>query len=275
MTKNRHFLFALIFLISINKIHGQSPCHLVKLSAIEGERIRVSSPSYETLSDDGNPLTRTITVLNRTPETFEPREIKIEIKTFDSGKFRPVRLKIPKPYGCHLLLVRDLALRSPLYFRAEWLSQEMMDEYLFGQPYHGFDTTLFSKEYHNAVTPPAIDIFHKGERLTAEYLQRFKPFNGQNMELDLTIDAPKSTNYQAQLKAMEISFFHPNLTDLESKYIISASYSLHWPQHDSRFYWPDDFTMIPGAKITFKCLYWYKDGQEIKASGRVTQVIEF
>jgi hypothetical protein len=250
-----------------SSIQGQSRCLFVLLgSTEESEQIRVHSSFQAELRESG----RLITSLNN----FQPDNLNLEIKGHNSKKFQNVKLKIPKPYGCNLLLVRDLKLKPPFYFRAEWLSQEMTEEYLFPPPSNGFDTALFDKAYKTAISPPKIKITYKNQPFTAELIRSINPFNGQNLELIMDIVSANDTRLQAKFKAVEISFSHPNITRLEPKYIVSNPTNT-LPQDDSRFYWPNDFTMIPDAKITFKFLYWYVDGYEIIESGMTTQTIEF
>jgi hypothetical protein len=267
--------FILLFFIWVNiNALGQSPCYFILLgSNTEGERVRVHAP-FQTNLPEGNSLGWTITGLTPQGELFSSSRVDLEIKTNTSKEFKKVKLRIPRPYGCHLLVVRDLKLKPPHYFRAEWLSQEMMDEYFFPGSYNGFDTTLFFKKYKNSFTPPTINMVYKEQPFTAELLRSINPFNGQNLELKLDIISANDTEFDAKLKAVEISFIHPNLMNVESKYILSRPTST-WPENDSRFYWPNDFTMVQGAKIIFKFLYWYKDGYEIKESGIITRTIEF
>jgi hypothetical protein len=246
-------IFLIFILITINSL-GQSPCDFVLLgSDTEGERVRVHSP-FQTNLPDGNPLTSTITGLTPQGESFDPTRVDLEIKTINSKEFKKVKLRIPKPYGRHLLLVRDLKLKPPQYFRTEWLSQEMMNEYFFpGSYYDPFDTTLFAKKYHTVIASPTVEISYKDRPFTAELVRSINPFNGQNLELKMDIVPASDSEYDAKLKAVEISFIHPDLSNLEPKYILSGRTS-KWPQSDSRFYWPNDFTMVSGAKIIFKFL---------------------
>lgn len=256
------------------RLSAQSPCYLVILGTGKKERIRIASPQFHT-NGNKNLIGHGYTLFANENNAFtNAQTTKIEIKSSGIGRFRPVQLNIPPQHGCHLLLVRDPNLTYPLYFRTEWISQEMMDEYSFPGSYNSFDTTLFSRNYKTVVALPTVEIYYKGQPFTAELMRSVNPFNGQNLEVKMSIVAANDSQYDAKLKAVEISFIHPHLNNIESKYILSQATST-WPQNDSRFYWPDDFTMVSGAKISFKFLYWYKDGYEIKESGMVTRTIEF
>jgi hypothetical protein len=161
------FLF-LIIICSSSNLKAQSHCYFVLLGDdVEGERVRVHSP-FQTNLPDGNPLNCTTTGLKTPDEIFEPTQVDLEIKSINSKDFKKVKLRIPKPYGCHLLLVRDAKLKPPQYFRAEWLSQEMMYEYFFGGYSMVFDTTLFDKKFQTIIASPAIEISYKEEPFTAE-----------------------------------------------------------------------------------------------------------
>jgi hypothetical protein len=269
--------FVFIFLLLSSSIVNAQPCYLVMLGAKDGrdERVRVNSPAFYNNNREGNSIGRSITLFAHSDESLlNIQKTEIEIKIHKTGAFHTVKLNIPDQEGCHLLLVRDRKLRPPYYFRVEWLSQAMMDEYFFGGVSTTLDTSLFTKRYQNSIPLPSVDIQYKGQPLTSQWIDEVKPFHNQLMELTFNITAAQTIHLDPQMKAVEISFVHPDLANIESQYIISNSI-LTWTQRDSIFFWPKNFTLIPGAKIIVKCLYWYNDGFEIKESGLVTKTIEF
>jgi hypothetical protein len=246
---------------------------MVMLGTDKTEPIRFKSPQHRAISP--NIGCSCMLFADVTNASTSVQKVEIEIKPHKIGGFRKVKLDIPSNRdGCNLLLIRDPDLSPPYYFRSTWISQELFGEYTFPGHNNSFDTVIFSKEYSTIIEKPSVSFLYKNEPFTAERMRQVNPFNGQNIELMISITPAENTPYTARIKAIEIAFVHPTLTNIESKYIISATYG-NWPQHDSRFYWPDDFTTIPGAKIILKSLYWYKDRCEIKEKGMVVQTIEF
>ncbi len=272
MVQKRSLLIIVFVVLIFFKLPAQSPCYLVILGTNEKEYVRIVSPQFLT-NGDRNIINSGYTLFANPNNALDnAQKTRIEIKPHNSRRFHKVQLNIPVHNGCHLLLVRDLNLHPPLYFRAEWISQEMMNEYSFPGSFNRFDTALFCKKYNSIIAPPAVTILYKNQIFNTEFIRSVNPFSGQEMQLVVNIAPEKDAKYQAELKAAEISFSHPDLSSIDSEYIISRP---SWPQSDSKFYWPNDFTIKQGTKITFKFLYWYKDGYEIKESGMITQTLEF
>ncbi len=253
----------------------QSPCYLVIVGSEKEELYRVNGPSLQT-SREGNTLdTFVITFFGDSTSALRNASLlDIEVKPNKSKQFHHVQFKIPDRIGCHLLLSRDTNLKPPLYFRAEWISQDMMDEYFFGNTNREFDTTLFSKLYKTSIPSPAINITYKKEPFTSELIRNVNPFNGQLIELDFDILPAKETKYTPYLKAVEISFIHPEIASIENVYVLFQIDST-LPRKDNYVFWPNDFTLVSGTKIIVRALYWYKRGYEILESGMITSSYEF
>jgi hypothetical protein len=238
--------------------------------------MRAKSPTFSSFDSEGSKLNGW-SIINFGPckdVVSTALQLEIQIKHGKLARFNDVKLKIPKKNNeCHLLVVRDPAIKAPRYFKVKWLSQEMLNEYFFGCQDQTIDSTAFIKPDVLKIPPPHIAAIFKEEEISKDFIYRANPFFRQYMELDFIVTPPSETKYSAKIKAVEVSFFHPEISNIEKQYIVSQFGSPMYKQN-ATIYWPNDFTIIQGAKVVFKYLYWYQDGYEIIETGMVTNTIE-